>query len=116
MTKGILVLSGSLLVGAVAYVADVAAIQPGLMLKDAYRDAFLIGTAVNEAIVAGTDSAGLAIVVRQFNTITNENVLKAERVNPRPGVYDFGLADAFVSFGDKHRLFIVGHTLVWHNQ
>ena len=116
MTKGTLVLSGILLTGVVAYAADVAAIQPGLTLKDAYRDAFLVGTAVNEAIVAGTDSAGQAIVVRQFNTITNENVLKAERVNPRPGVYDFGPADAFVSFGEKHRMFIVGHTLVWHNQ
>ncbi|MDF2771998.1 MAG: Endo,4-beta-xylanase [Geminicoccaceae bacterium] len=116
MTKGILLLSGSLLAGIAAHVANRAGIQPGLTLKDAYRDAFLVGTAVNEAIVTGTDSAGQAIVVRQFNTITNENVLKAERVNPRPGVYDFGPADAFVSFGEKHGMFIVGHTLVWHNQ
>jgi len=84
--------------------------------KDAYRDAFRIGTAVNEAIVSGGDSASREIVVRQFNTITNENVLKPERVNPRPGVYDFADGDAFVAFGEKHGMFILGHTLVWHNQ
>jgi endo-1,4-beta-xylanase len=85
-------------------------------LKDAYRDAFRLGTAVNAAIVSGADSASRAIVERHFNAITAENVLKAERVSPRPGVYDFRDADAFVAFGERHGMFVVGHTLVWHNQ
>ena len=85
-------------------------------LKDAYRGAFLVGTAVNEDIVAGTDSVVQNIVIGHFNTITAENVLKAAPINPEPGVYNFGPADAFVEFGRKHNLFIVGHTLVWHNQ
>lgn len=113
MTKAILLLSGTFLLGGFAHIA---ARQQGGTLKDAYRDAFLVGAAVNEAIVSGTDTAAQSIVVRQFNTITNENVLKAERVNPQPGVYDFGPGDAYVAFGEKHRMFIVGHTLVWHNQ
>jgi endo-1,4-beta-xylanase len=75
-----------------------------------------MGSAVNEAIVSGADSASREIVVRQLNTITAENVLKAERVNPRPGVFEFGPADAFVEFGERNRMFIIGHTLVWHNQ
>src|SRR5262249_60473795 len=36
--------------------------------------------------------------------------------HPEPGRYDFAAPDRFVEFGEKHGMFIVGHTLVWHNQ
>ena len=85
-------------------------------LQAAYEGAFLVGTAVNEAIVAGELPKLQQIAIRQFNSITAENVLKAEEVNPQPGVYDFAAADSFVAFGEKHGLFIVGHTLILHNQ
>ena len=42
--------------------------------------------------------------------------MKAEPINPQPGVYNFGPADDYVAFGEKNKMFIVGHTLVWHNQ
>jgi endo-1,4-beta-xylanase len=90
--------------------------QSSTSLRDAFKDEFLMGCAVNEAIVSGADRASRDIVVRQFNTITPENVMKAEVINPRPGVYNFGPADAFVAFGKSNGMFIVGHTLVWHNQ
>ena len=85
-------------------------------LKEAYEDAFLIGTAVNEEIVSGEDKAAQDLVARQFNTITIENAMKAGPINPEPGVFNYGPADSFVDFGEKHDMFIVGHTLVWHNQ
>ncbi len=85
-------------------------------LKEAYRDAFMIGTAVNPLITYGRDSATREIVLRQFNSITAENAMKAGPINPRPGEYNFGPADEFVQFGEEHDMFIVGHTLVWHNQ
>ena len=85
-------------------------------LRDAYKDAFLIGTAVNDRIVSGADKAAQAIVRQQFNSITIENAMKAEPINPRPGVFNFGPADAFVAFGETNHMFIIGHTLVWHNQ
>ncbi len=85
-------------------------------LKDAYKDVFLMGTAVNESILSGQDEKSQAITINQFNTITAENVMKPEVLNPRPGVYDFAAADRFVEFGKKHGMFIIGHTLVWHNQ
>ncbi len=84
--------------------------------KQAYKDAFLVGTALNEQIVNGTDSSTRVIVLNQFNTITAENVLKAGPINPQPGVYNFEPADAFVQFGEVNNMFIIGHTLVWHNQ
>lgn len=85
-------------------------------LRETFAGAFLVGTAVNADIVSGRDSASRDIVPRHFNTITAENVLKAGPLNPTPGVWNWGPADAFVEFGERHKMFIVGHTLVWHNQ
>jgi endo-1,4-beta-xylanase len=98
----------------VAQAADAVRTQPSL--KDVYKDAFRLGTAVNVQIVSGEDARSQALVPVHFNTITAENVMKTEVVNPKPGVYDFAAADAFVEFGERHGMFIVGHTLVWHNQ
>ncbi len=87
-----------------------------LTLKEAYKDAFKMGVAVNDAIVSGRDRASQEIVVKQFNTITLENSMKAGLINPQPGVFNYGPADAYVEFGKKNNMFIIGHTLVWHNQ
>jgi len=84
-------------------------------LKEAYANAFLVGVAVNDDIVAGRDTRSQALVPMHFNAITAENVMKNEVIHPRPGAYDFAAADAFVDFGEQHGMFIVGHTLVWHN-
>lgn len=85
-------------------------------LKSAYKDAFLVGSAVNHDIVLGRDKESQQIVIAQFNTITVENAMKAQTLNPRSEVYNFVPADQFVEFGEKHGMFIIGHTLVWHNQ
>ncbi len=91
-------------------------IAPGQTLKDVYKDAFRIGTAVTPAITSGADKASQDIVINHFNSITVENVMKAALINPEPGVFNFKPADDFVAFGEKHNMFIIGHTLVWHNQ
>lgn len=87
-----------------------------LRLKEVYKDAFLIGAAVTPAITSGTDRETQDIVIRHFNSITVENVMKAALINPEPGIYNFAPADEFVDFGEKNKMFIIGHTLVWHNQ
>jgi len=87
-----------------------------LSLKDVYKEAFLIGAAVNPAIVSGEDQASQDIVIKYFNSITVENVMKAALINPEPGVFNFKPADEYVAFGEQHKMFIIGHTLVWHNQ
>lgn len=89
---------------------------PAGILKEVYKDAFLIGTAVTPAITSGADKLTQDIVIKHFNSITVENVMKAALINPQPGVYNFGPADDYVAFGEKNKMFIVGHTLVWHNQ
>jgi endo-1,4-beta-xylanase len=85
-------------------------------LKDVYKDAFLIGVAVTPAITSGRDKESQDIVIKHFNSITVENVMKAALINPQPGVYNWGPADDYVAFGEKNKMFIIAHTLVWHNQ
>jgi endo-1,4-beta-xylanase len=88
--------------------------DPGL--KAAFRDAFMVGAALAPPQFGERDTASVALIVRQFNAITPENVLKWERVHPQPDQYDFALPDQYVAFGQRHGMFIVGHTLVWHSQ
>jgi len=85
-------------------------------LKDAFKGAFLVGAALNPAQFTEQDARGAALIEVQFNAITPENVLKWERVHPQPDKYSFELPDRYVAFGEKNRMFIVGHTLLWHNQ
>jgi len=93
-----------------------AGAQTPSTLKEAYRGEFVIGAAINNAQITGSDSRGDAIVEAQFSSITPENILKWERVHPHPNVYDFDLPDKYVAFGEKNHMFIVGHCLVWHSQ
>lgn len=89
---------------------------PETTLKEAYRDAFLIGTALNSRQISGQDASGQALAIREFNAVTAENVMKWEVIHPEPGVYNFEAADAMVDLAEKNGMFIVGHTLVWHSQ
>jgi endo-1,4-beta-xylanase len=93
-----------------------AADQAPPALKDAFKGSFLIGAALNPAQFAERDARDAAIVKAQFDSISPEDVLKWERVHPEPGRYDFDLPDKYVAFGEKNHMFIVGHTLVWHQQ
>jgi endo-1,4-beta-xylanase len=85
-------------------------------LKDAFRSAFMVGAALNPMQFGERDTATASLVKREFNTITPENVLKWERVHPQPARYEFAPADQYVAFGERNGMFVVGHTLVWHNQ
>ena len=85
-------------------------------LKDVFKNDFMVGAALNRRQFFEQDARGVAIVSKHFNTITPENVLKWALVHPKPDAYDFTAADRFVEFGQKRGMFIVGHTLVWHNQ
>jgi endo-1,4-beta-xylanase len=85
-------------------------------LREEFRGAFHVGAALNGPQFTGRDTAGAALVERHFDTISPENVLKWALVHPALGRYDFGPADAYVAFGERNKMFVVGHTLVWHSQ
>ncbi len=85
-------------------------------LKDVYKDAFLIGASISPNITSERSKTLMDTVLKHFNAITIENNLKAGVVNPRPGEYNWGPADQYVEFGEKNKMWIMGHTLVWHQQ
>lgn len=85
-------------------------------LKDAFKNDFLIGAALNPAQFCESNLPEVALIKRQFNSITPENVLKWEKVHPAPDIYDFKLADRYVAFGESNNMAVIGHTLIWHQQ
>jgi endo-1,4-beta-xylanase len=95
--------------------AGIAHAQPAT-LKDAFQGIFRIGAAVNQSQLEERNARDVAIIAAQFNTISPENVLKWEAIHPRPDAYSFDPADHYVAFGEKYKMFIVGHNLVWHSQ
>ena len=105
-----------LLLGVVLTAAVFASAQSKPSLKDAYKNDFYIGVAINTAQITGRDQRGDALIASQFNSISPDNALKWEKIHPQPDKYDFRLADQYVAFGEEHHMFIVGHTLVWHSQ
>ncbi len=85
-------------------------------LKGVYETHFVMGAALSQSQVNNSDSQAMALVKQQFNSITPENLLKWENVHPEPDSFNFQPADRYAEFGESHDMFIVGHTLVWHNQ
>lgn len=85
-------------------------------LKDAFKDRFRIGVALNPGQFTESNAQGAALVAREFNSITAENAMKWDALEPQNGQFRWEQADRFVEFGQKHNMFIIGHTLCWHSQ
>lgn len=94
----------------------VAFLLPDSSLKKAFEDDFLIGAALNNRQISDQDKQAMALIEEHFNSISPENLLKWERVHPHPEEYNFVPADQFVALGEENNMFIIGHTLVWHQQ
>ena len=85
-------------------------------LKGVFKDRFLVGAALNDSQFSGGNPGEIALIKAQFNSISPENVMKWDSLQPQPGKFDFRAADRYVQFGVENGMFIVGHTLVWHSQ
>jgi len=85
-------------------------------LKDAYAGSFKIGMAIGAGVVSGRDAGSQALVIKHANAATPENVMKPGPIHPRPNEYNWAPADEYVAFAQANKMFVQGHTLVWHNQ
>jgi endo-1,4-beta-xylanase len=73
-----------------------------------------VGVSVQAGLL---DDHGYAEAVgRLFDTVTPENELKWDAVEPDRDHYSFSAADRIVGFAAAHGERVRGHTLVWHNQ
>ena len=83
-------------------------------LKDAYKDYFKIGVAVNQRNVTNADQS--ALILREFNSITCENDMKPEPTEPREGQFFWDNADRIANFCRANGIKLRGHCLMWHSQ
>ena len=83
-------------------------------LKDAYKDYFMIGVAVNQRNVTNAEQS--ALVMREFNSMTCENDMKPEPTEPREGQFNWENADRIANFCRTHGIKLRGHCLMWHSQ
>lgn len=81
-------------------------------LHEVYREYFDIGAAVTpRTIVSHRD-----LLSQHFNSVTAENEMKFERIQPSEGKFAFADADSIMDFATLNGMKVRGHTLVWHNQ
>ena len=83
-------------------------------LKDAYKDYFTIGVAVNSRNV--TDAAQMELIKKEFNSITAENDMKVALIQPKEGEFHWENADKIANFCRKNGIKLRGHNLCWHSQ
>ena len=70
------------------------ALQPAQLHDDAFREA----------------------AAANFDSLTPENQMKWEIVEPQPGQFAFQAAEPLVAFAAENHMRVRGHTLVWHSQ
>ena len=82
--------------------------------KDNYKDYFTVGVAVNMRNV--TDPDQIALIKKNFNSITAENDMKPVSLQPREGEWNWENADKIANFCRENGIPLRGHTLCWHSQ
>ncbi len=85
-------------------------------LKEAYKNDFLIGAALNATQINEEDSKATKLIPQQFSAITPENCMKCENIHLAWDKYDCSLADKIVAYGKSNNIAVIGHTLIWHSQ
>src|SRR5215204_3372668 len=88
----------------------------GPSMKDACRDAFLIGTALDFRRPNEFSATELELITSQFNAMTPENSMKPGPVHPQEDTWNWTQADALIDFCTQNKITPIGHTLVWHSQ
>ena len=83
-------------------------------LKDAYKDYFKVGVAVNMRNI--TNPKEVETILREYNSVTAENDMKPISVHPREGVWTWEKADSIANFCRKNGIKMRGHCLCWHSQ
>jgi endo-1,4-beta-xylanase len=83
-------------------------------LCKSFEKYFMIGNIVSPKDF--NDAELTAMYKHHYNAVTAENAMKPESVTSAPGVYNFNEVDELVSWAEKNKIAVVGHTFVWHGQ
>ncbi|MEN9918603.1 MAG: hypothetical protein RL662_1039 [Bacteroidota bacterium] len=85
---------------------------PDLYLKDVYASYFPIGTCV----LSSQLSSNANMITSHYTSLTAENEMKFESLQPTENNFLWDKADAIVDFVVGKNMKVRGHTLVWHRQ
>ena len=83
-------------------------------LKDAYKDYFKVGVAVNMRNMQNPKE--IELILKEYNSITAENDMKPGSLQPKEGQWNWANADSIANFCRKNNIKLRGHCLVWHSQ
>ena len=73
-----------------------------ITLKDVYKDYFKIGVAVNPTTLRQDGE----LIRTQFNSITAENHMKPEELQPEEGIFTFEKADMIADFAKENLIML----------
>ena len=82
--------------------------------KDTYKDYFTVGVAVNIRNVSEADQ--MALIKKNFNSVTAENDMKPGSLQPKEGEFNWENADKIANFCRENNIPMRGHCLCWHSQ
>ena len=89
---------------------------PGTPLQQlAKKRGIEVGTAVRSQKTKG-NRAYRQLIAEQFSSVTPENEMKWDQIEPKRGVFAFDAADGIVANAREAGQKVRGHTLVWHFQ
>lgn len=80
-------------------------------LKEYYKDHFAIGAAIDTSYQSYS-----SLLTKHFSSVTAEDQMKFDALQPTEGNFTYGTADAMVNFAVQNGIQVRGHALVWHRQ
>lgn len=101
-------------IGASAQPRQMQRVEDPTGYKDTYKDYFTIGVALNIRNVASPEQ--MALVKKNFNSVTAENAMKPGEIHPKEDVWNFGGADSIANWCRANGIKMRGHCLAWHSQ
>jgi endo-1,4-beta-xylanase len=104
--------------GDAAVVAVGGGAAPALPAQSLRKAAQAAHRLVGTALMSGQldDAQVRTLVASNFDSLTPENEMKWEAIEPQPGVFSFAGGDKLVAFAADNGIRMRGHTLVWHSQ
>ena len=107
-------LSTLMLAGALSLSAQEIKRDDNKGLKDTYKKYFTVGVAVNQRNV--TNPEQMALIKKNYNSMTAENDMKPGSLQPREGQFNWANADRIANFCRENGIKLRGHCLCWHSQ
>ncbi|HEU5075067.1 MAG TPA: endo-1,4-beta-xylanase [Polyangiaceae bacterium] len=80
-------------------------------LKEYYADHFAMGAAIDTRY-----NDYMSLLTKHYNSVTAEDQMKFDALQPSEGTFSYGTADQMVDFALANGMQVRGHALVWHRQ